>query len=844
MLLNYLKLSLRLLVRNPFFTFINVAGLSVGFAVFFVLWQYSQNELKSHEFHKDHQRIFRLYLDLYHNTGLDWTHYLSGALPPVFASIAKDKFTEIESATRILHQHNFEQVKWAGPQTDSAGWSELDQQAIFSLIDKNGEKHSFLEKNTVYADPNLFEFFSIPLKIGRPEKVLSSADAIVLSSSTVKKYFGDDDPIGKVVTLNDRESFAVAGVFQDLPRNSHLNFELVLSTLRIQHAIENINPFQQSAQSYFKIREGVPVTGLEDKLNQEHELLWDFWKNWWPGSTLTFFLQPLKDVPFRVFDNDVFVPKSKYALQAFQMVSIIILIMAWINYLNLKLSTQSNRMRELATRRTAGAGRSDFAKQFLIESLAINGIAILAAFTLVQLLKGPLEDLFEFYMPRWNEITLSSIMVFGGMITLGILIAGLHPAFSVWRMTTRSMFVQSKLPGSSTNFIHVSSVLQLVSALALIMWLFSVSSQVDFVTSDTWGLDRNSVVVVDMPQMQDKQSSIRINSMKNGLLSIAGVEDVTVSTTVAGDLLENRFGVARTDTTNRGSVPKSDGGVDERFIPFYDLKLLAGRNFLKDNPADRRSVILSRLAARSIGFEAEEAIGKIVSVSKYSYRPFETDAEIIGVIEDHRYEPLYLETGLANANRGTILTYGDYLRATNKALKMSVRINGSDPGNVMNRIEKVFRHLFPENIFHWYFLSDHMNIHYQNEKTARNQITLFTLIGIGIACLGLLGIFSNRVVEKTKEIGIRKVLGARLYQIALILLSTTAKQAIFAIIIGIPVAYYLTQQYLEKFSERITLHWWHYALPVLILVVIMFGSISSVLWNAARSNPVDALKHE
>ena len=750
MLLNYIRLSFRLLARNPFFTFINVAGLSVGFAVFFILWQYSQNELKSDQFHKDYERIYRLYFDFYHYTGVDWTSYLSGTVPPVFTSIAREKFTEIESATRIFNQKNFDEIRWAGTQSDTSHWLEMDVNVVFSHVDKGDQRHSFLEENAAYADPNLFGFFSIPLIKGLAGDVLQSADAIVLSASTAKKYFGEDDPIGKTLILNDSASFTVTGVFQDLPKNTHLTFDLVMSTLRIQHAIENVNPFQRSAQNYLKVREGVSVFTLEKKIDEEQKKHWDFTS--WGGSEskLTLALQPLAEVPFRIFDNDVFVQKSKYVLLAFRAVSLIVLIMALINYLNLKLATQTKRMKELATRKTAGARQLDFIIQFLIESVIINVLAVLISLTFIQLMKSPLELSFQFYLPGWNEVQPAFFIVFGSMTIITIMVAGLHPALSVWRMTTRNILGQSKMPKEKIGFVQVSTVLQFVSALTLIVWMFSVINQIDYVIDDSWGLDSDRVVVVDMPVFEDNDISVEINSLKNELLATSGIENVALSAHVAGDLAENGMGYRRTDTTELFVVSKSDGGVDERYIPFYGLKMLAGRNFIKDNPADKNSVILSRLSAQSVGYDPEEAIGKIVRVAKYPWRPFEQEAEIIGVFEDHRTSPL-LEAGFANANRGTILIYGNTLFPKNKPAKLSVRLNAVNPESIINNIEKKYHQLFPQNLFHWYFLNDHMNVHYQNEKIARNQITLFTCIAIGIACLGLLGMISNKVVEKTKR---------------------------------------------------------------------------------------------
>jgi len=244
-----------------------------------------------------------------------------------------------------------------------------------------------------------------------------------------------------------------------------------------------------------------------------------------------------------------------------------------------------------------------------------------------------------------------------------------------------------------------------------------------------------------------------------------------------------------------------------------------------------------------MGWTPEEAIGKNVLVGKHQWRPFETRCEVIGVIEDHRYSPLYKQTTVASANHGTLLTYRNYLFPKNQQARMSLRLTkGTD--QLIETIREKFQRIYPGKLFHWYFLDDHMNTHYQSEQIARNQITLFTAIAIGIACLGLLGMISNKVVSKTKEIGIRKVLGARLYQIGQILLSQTFKQIGIAIIVAIPMAYFLTQSYLQKFSEQVTLQWWHFTLPVAILILLLLVTVASLVWKAARRNPVEALKYE
>ena len=842
MLLNYLKLSIRLLIRNPFFTLLNILGLSISFAVFFVLWQHATYELQSDRFHKDYERIYRAYCDFRFSEGEYWNNYVFSSIPPVLAPLLKEKNSEIEDFTRLIHQKNFDAVRWKGPQTDTADFSQLTTKVILAYIDQRSEKVSFKETRSAFADPNFFEFFSMPVVQGQRNRVLDRADAVVLSQSTAKKYFGQQDPIGKTLILNDEKSFTVTGVFKDPGSNTHLNVDLLFSTLHISNAIESTDPYQETAVCYFKTNKDGNIPKLEKALDEECAL---HWKNeeWFPGSTFSHHLQPLKEAAFQIFENDSYAPKSKLKLQILLVVGVVVLVMAWINYLNLKLSTQTARMKELATRKTAGARINDFIKQFFVESALINILSMLVAVTLVQMLKSPLEVLFQLYVPDWSELKIQTLLIFLVTMVVGILIAALHPAFTMWKLTVRSMLHFGKVFSDSRSFTTVTSILQFTTAITLMVWLGMVFSQVNFVLNNSWGINRDGVVVVDLPADNTiVGTQEHVDELKNELRQLAGVEDVTISTTVSGDVIRNRVGFFRQDSHEAHAVPKSDGGVDEHFIPFYKLDILAGRNFSPDNPADRKAVILSREAAQSVGWEPEEAIGKTVWVEKYSWRTFGSEAEVIGVIEDHRYTPLYLQTTIASANRGTLLTYSNHLFKNNLPEKMSIRVNGSN--DVIEKIKSKFAEIYPGTFFHWYFLDAHMNAHYQRDRIARNQITLFTSIAIGIACLGLLGVIANKAISKTKEIGIRKVLGARLHQISQILLYPTLKQIIVAVVIGTPLAYFLTEFYLQNFSERVAIQFWHFVTPTLLLILIMLSSVAWVVFRAARRNPVEALKYE
>ena len=354
------------------------------------------------------------------------------------------------------------------------------------------------------------------------------------------------------------------------------------------------------------------------------------------------------------------------------------------------------------------------------------------------------------------------------------------------------------------------------------------------------------MVVIESPTIKGDDYTDRITLFKNLISKELDIISVTSSTAVLGDEMGDAdFEIKRQGSTHFYFLDRN--GVDENFIPTYAIKLLAGRNFISDDRAD--VVIISRLAAERLGFKKpEEAVGNHILAFHYSMgnvakREYQT-VEVIGVIENYRTAPYFFSSVTYNDESGIVLTYGDKLFKELAADRLTLQINLERVDMTIATAEGAFKKIFPGNVFTWYFLEDHVNRVYQGEEVIRNQIILFTCVTILIASIGLLGMISLKAVEKTKEIGIRKVLGAQLSQIGILLLHSTFKQAVIAFVISAPIAYYFTQQYLEKFSERIELQWWHFGLPVALLMIIMMITVGTVVWKAAKNNPVEALKYE
>ena len=835
MLLNYIKLSFRLLVRNPFFTAINVVGLAIGFASFYALWEYSTTELKADQYHKDADRIARICINWRwtDDGGQTWGHLVLGTISPNIINRVREDFPDVESSLRILNQAGFtSELVNHGPKI------------LITIESKQGQPRIFKEENVVYADPNLFTFFTIPLIYGQPDQVLKEANHVVLSRSIAEKYFGKIDPTGELLKMNDSTTLMVSGVYEDLPHYSHLNFQLVISNVEFQTKW-NV-PIFSRILSYVKLNNN-DFNDFENKLNGKANEYGAEALRAFPNAKLDMFVQKLEQIPFsQNFIGDDFYPKSKAFLLTLAFIALSVLAMAWVNYINLSVTRTTRRFKEIATRKVSGAGAIDMVLQFVTESLMTNALAITLAFTLIQIIRKPFSMLFNIQIDEFSSLSPESIIIFLAIIVSGILLSGLYPAIISMAHQPRALF-NLKSSASGRRFIpSLLTVSQLAVAIIFILLGFTVSDQLNHVLNMNTGINKSEVVVIDAPVIKPANYNQILNSLKKQISNNSNVSAITSSRSDVTDRKDLEGPVTRRIGADL-SFGMDGNTVDEGYIAFYGLKLLAGRNFIQDDQPD--AVMISRFAAVRLGFKSpEDAVGSKINLALNvgNWK----DAEVIGVFENFRIESFFnmsqSSSEATDEGRGFIFMYKSqyFADAFSNAEKISVRVSSQNFDEAMASMKTLFEQQFPGNAFTWYFLDEHASQIYFHEKAARNQIVLFTGLAIIIACLGLLGMISNKVVEKTKEIGIRKVLGAEMSQVAQILLNTTAKQIVIATVIGIPVAYYLTQQYLQKYSERIALQWWHFTLPVLILIVIMFFTVASVLWKAARSNPVEALKYE
>ena len=826
MLLNYLKLAFRLLLRNPFFTFINVLGLSVGFAAFLVLWQYTTSELECDQFHSEFSNKVRLAFSWKTKDDVgNVTENMIGGFSLAFNEALADDYKAFGRYTRLYHQQTF----------DQRTTGDHGKEIFLSHIDKDQEFIAFKEENLVYADTNLFQFFSIPLLYGTGEKVLAEPNSIVLSESMAIKHFGETDIVNSMLSLNDTIALKVTGVFEDLPSNSHLAFDAVMSIERLGRRI--YQPSDGGARLYFHIEPNSNRAELDRNVDASaKKFLAPISQklNLDPGD-LNFFLQPLDEIAFSKFSGDVHQTRSRILLNVLRIVSIVILATAWINYINLIIYANRKRMKELGVRKTSGARNGDFILQFIIESLVMNALSILGAITLIQCIKVPLQNVFQVHVFSGGISATPMVIVVLIAIT-GIIVTGVYPALSVMMKSAKNLLTDGRL---HDFYVGKSlTVFQFSVAIILLISVFAIYSQLSYILNKDLGVQRDEVIVLDLPENPNSYSRSVLNTFLTKLSALSDVKDFALSSSVPGDDNRNGIGLQRTAGAPFVGVD-TNGGVDERFLTFFNIKLLAGRNFISGDSVNKHTIIVSRKALQRLGLgEPENAVGRKILVEAKEWTHNMEPAEVIGVIEDYARKPLLTQDGTGWSNEdGVVLTYHENVDAENTPQKVSLMINHEKFSETLQQVESLYKQAFSKNFAHWYFLNDNVNQHYQQEKVTRNQITLFALLAIGIACLGLLGMIANKAEEKTKEIGIRKVLGARMHQIAQILLNTTIRQIAIAAVVGVPAAHFLVQGYFQKFSDRIALQWWHYAIPVAALLIMLFMSVASNAEESSKNKP-------
>ena len=803
---HYLKISLRHLARTKLFTIINVLGLSIGMATCLLILHYVNFERSYDRFHKDSERIYRL---RYERTSEEGTAVRFASCCPPGADAIRGVFPEVETIARIFRN-----------------------QTVVSLNDRDVK---FTEDRMYFAEPGFFQIFHLNFLEGDPLNDIRKANMAFISLSTAEKYFGMENPIGKTLNVGGKTDFTLAGVFDDVPSNSHLKMDIILSyeNIRSLFGPDVLESWGHTGFfTYIRFKEGTDPQTFQNKMPDLVEKscgeLMRAYK-----VLIELKLQKLEDIHLTShYMQEYEINGSRDSVNFLMIVAVFIVFMAWINYINLSTARALTRSKEVGLRKVVGASRRHIITQFFFETFIINLIAITLAVVLVQIFLPVFSRIagtpLTFVIWEQSLFWISLFALFLG----GIFLSGSYPVAAI------SSFQPAEvLKGSlgntpkGMNLRKALVVFQFIMALVLLTGTFAVSRQIFFMKNQDLGFDRDHILVVNAPRIIDETSLKQIDVFKEELLKQSDIQKICVVTEVPGRQIYWDAGAILRAGEDPGKGKNYQiVGVDYYYLDVFQLKLLYGRNFSKEFPADNKALLLNETAVRWMGFESNEAaVGQQVDYWGEFYI-------VIGVLADfHQQSPK--QTFEPHIYR--FIPYG--LRWTGK---FAIKIDAQNVKETIALVGEEYARFFPENPYEYFFLDDYFNQQYKADELFGRIIGIFALLALFVTGLGIFGMSAFLTLQRTKEIGIRKVLGATTSSILRLLAWDFLVLILISLFIAWPLTYWGIQQWLDSYAHRVPVNVLLFLAPLVIIVVIATLTISSHIVKAASADPVDAIKHE
>lgn len=798
MLSTFFQLTIRNFLKRKFFFLLNLLGLSIGFAAFGALFLFTAYE-SSYDNFPGANRVFRIKGIRVNQDG--------SSRESVYAPFAtgpdmKASFPEVEHETRI--------IKTVGMFRYADRWTKSEEVA--------------------YANEDFFHVFSIPLISGNRDKALSQINTIVLSSSFAKKIFGDEDPIGRQLNYKGRLYYEVVGIIPDFPRNSHLKFDALLSFKNYEAVMRKdvaLEPWRWDIPvTYIRMSRASDATTLQEKIPRLIEAkTGDYLRQ--VNQQFRIELQPIADIHLHSnLEGELGKNGDGKLVRYLRNISLVILVLAWINYISLSTAKSIERSREVGVRKVLGSGRAQLIVRFMGESLILQGIAILLAIGML-IIAQPYWPEFILPLTDLRQIPVSFWFLVAGILVVGAFLTGFYPALLLSGVQAVNA-LKGTLSGlgRGARVRKALVIIQFTTSLVLIIWIFVVVDQLKFMRNTPLGFDTNRLVIRDSEvydSLFDRNSAL----YKKELARIAGVKQVSYVGMLPGD-----HGLAYSSNVRTLSAPAESAitlefvMVDENFDSTYGLKSLAGTGF-KEASTPWKEIILNTSAMRAVGFtEPEAAIGERILF-------FNDTAKIVRVVEDfHFHSPREPVKPMA------------FLFVPRMGFYFTLNTEPATTSSVIQGAEKLFATIYPGQPFVYKMLDDHFNTQYTTELLFERLLYFFSGLSVWITCLGLLGMAAYTTQVRKKEIGIRKTLGASSLGILMLLWREYIVAILLASVIALPVSWYLSSQWLQDFATRIQLYPVLFIWPLIILIVITLATVLFQTLRAARTNPVDSIRYE
>lgn len=815
MIANYIKIYFRTMSQRKVFSFINIIGMAIGLSCFTILSLFviDENGFDSHNKNKDH--IYRVLVHLKFN-GIDQTNAKS--CPPLGPTL-KNEFPEVLNYARIGYtgQHNL----------------------------RYNDK-VFREGDIYKVDSTYFDLFTVNIAKGNVKGILSKPNTMIISESAAKKYFGDINPIGKRIISDDTTSFLITGVMSDFPRKSHFSCDFFVSMSTYSENNEN-EWLDGGYTTYLLLKKGIDINEFNTKLKIIVDkyvsplanamfgiTLGDFAK---AGNLYSYEIQPLSSIylksktEYNVDTNTEWgnarVSSITYSY-IFAAIGIFILIIAVFNFMNLTTAISESRSVEVGIRKTLGSYRSQLISQFLSESLITSFISVFVSLFFTYL-----------FLPYFNkfinrDLSLNlfdnyyAIPAFILLACFVGLIAGSYPAFYL------SSFQSNKIlkggEGVKSRKSRVRSILVVVQyaiSISLIIGTIIIRNQLEFIQNKNLGFNKDALLTIDNGSVISKN----LKSFSNELLKYPDVISSTASSLMFSSGIPGN-GFIFDGMTGGEIIPAQTLDVDHEFIKTYQIGMLKGRYFSKEFNSDSNAVVINETMARNCAFY--NPVGKLLYAMNNETREM-IPYRIIGIVKDFNYESLYKSV------RPLVL----HLSAVRQAATLiTLRISTKNIQNTINKVDKVWNNYSGQEKMNYSFLNENIARMYMAEQKIKDLTIIFSILAIIISCLGLFGLVLFVTEQKTKEIGIRKVLGASVFEIIFILSKEFTKWVLAANVIAWPIAYYFMRNWLNNFAYRTSIDWYIFIVSGLIALIIAIATLSVQVLRAALKNPITSLRYE
>jgi putative ABC transport system permease protein len=789
---NYLRTALRNLSKNKLFSIVNIFGLATGMACSLLIFLWVQDERSFDRFNTKAIKIYRITAKV---SNVD-----AAVVPPPLAAAIKAEIPGVENATRLSAFHKIITV----------GTKKFDEKRIY------------------FADSNFLKIFSYPLLKGNLASVLTAQDAVVLTEATAIKYFGStQSAVGKIIYIDDDikgRNLMVTGVLKNIPHNSHLQFDLLLPMEqydRINNPEESWNNFD--AFVYFQLADNFSATATSLKKIEEQINGLPAKNNKKVKATLS--IQPLTDIHLHShYMLDVEGQGSSAHVTIFSLIAIFILLIACINFMNLSTALSAQRAKEVGLRKTIGALRSQLILQFLGESLLLSLISLLVATALVMVL-----------LPLFNDLSSKSLSInlldrkivgsfLGTAIVVGI-VSGSYPALFLSSFHPIHVLKGLKIFDGQKSFLRSGLViLQFSISVILMISTLVVYRQLQFIKNRDIGFAKENLLYIKMPEVGDLHNNKEL--LKTTLDQQPDLSDYTITDELPTYLTSGSLLSWPTKAPDE-QVIAYRLRTDENFIKTFGMHLVAGRFFSKDLKTDDSTYVVNEATVRAMGLQPLTALGKKLSIGLE-----DKGATIIGVVKDFNFKPVHQPVEpliIKNNFAGGHLV----LRTTPEHMQ-----------TIVAEVKKVFGKIYGDNPFSYGFVDEDLSNLYRAEQRMGKLFNVFSLLSIIISCLGLFGLAAFATQKRTKEIGVRKVLGASEGGIVVLLSKDFIKLVAFALVIAFPIAGWLMNKWLQGFTYRVSLTWWTYAFAGLAALLVALITVSYQSIKAAIANPVKSLRTE